>query len=111
MGIIAGADLHRGRDTASSNVDLPPIERGADDVEPALLSLVCRELNEERKRRGQAQFDERLVDDHGRDTLSNYYSSCVRDLRPGVAEFIEAELITETGFRDFYALEEAVPSR
>ena len=49
-------------------------------MEPALLSLFCRELNEERKRRGQEHFDEQLVEDAKSDILSNYYSSCVRDL-------------------------------
>ena len=79
-------------------------------MEPALLSLFCRELNEERKRRGQPQFDEQLVEDAKRDILSNYYSSCVRDLPPRVADFIESELITEKGFRNSYAREDAVPS-
>ena len=80
-------------------------------MEPALLSLFCRELNEERKRRGQPRFDEQLVEDAGGDILPNYYSSCVRDLPPSVARFIETELITEKGFRNSYAREDAVPSR
>ncbi|MGW6728625.1 nSTAND1 domain-containing NTPase [Nocardia sp. NPDC055029] len=108
VGIIAGEDLHLGRDASLIDVlgDL-----AASDVEPALLSLFCRELNEERKRRGRAHFDEQLVADAQRDILSNYYVSCVRDLSPRVAEFIESELITEKGFRDSYAREDAVPSR
>ncbi len=108
--IVAGEDLGRSRDAASSNGDRGD-GRGTSDVEPALLSLFCRELNEERKRRGQAQFDEHLVEEAKRDILANYYLSCVRDLPPGVAEFIESELITEKGFRDSYAREDAVPSR
>ena len=60
---------------------------------------------------GSAQFDEQLVEDAKRDILSNYYSSCVRDLPPRVADFIESELITEKGFRNSYAREDAVPSR
>jgi WD40 repeat protein len=111
VGIIAGADLHPDRNAAASGVEAPADRRRVAEVEPALLSLVCRELNEERKRHGQAQFDEPLVGEHGRKTLSNYYSSCVRDLRDTVKEFIEDELISEKGFRNFYALEDAVPSR
>ena len=65
---------------------------------PSLLSLFCRELNEERKRRGQPQFDEQLIEDAKRDVLSNYYASCVHELPPRVADFIETELITENGF-------------
>ena len=108
--IVAGEDLGRSRDGASSNGDRSD-GRGASGVEPALLSLFCRELNEERKRRGQSEFDEHLVEDAKRDILANYYLSCVRDLPPRVAEFIESELITEKGFRDSYAREDAVPSR
>ena len=59
---------------------------------------------------GSRSFDEQLVEDAKRDILSNYYSSCVRDLPPRVADFIESELITEKGFRDSYAREDAVPS-
>ena len=44
-----------------------------------------------------------------RGILSNYYSACVRDL-PHVARFVEDELITEKGFRNSYAREDAVPS-
>ena len=111
VSIIAGADLHPDPNAASSGVDSSAHRRGVAEVEPALLSLVCRELNEERKRLEQAQFDESLIEEHGRKTLSNYYSSCVHDLRETVKEFIEDELISEKGFRNFYALEDAVPSR
>ena len=34
----------------------------------------------------------------------------MRDLPPRVADFIESELITEKGFRNSYAREDAVPS-
>jgi WD40 repeat protein len=108
--IIDGEDLHLGSHTV-----LPDVARSGDnpctaEVEPALLSLFCRELNEERKRRGQPYFDEDLVEDAKRDILSNYYSSCVGDLPPRVAHFIEFELITEKGFRDSYVREDAVPA-
>jgi WD40 repeat protein len=108
--IVAGEDLGRSQDSGSSNGDRSDGRRAL-GVEPALLSLFCRELNEERKRRGQSEFDEHLVEDAKRDILANYYLSCVRDLPPVVAEFIESELITEKGFRDSYAREDAVPSR
>ena len=111
VGIIAGEDLHRGRDTTRADVDHPGDELAVSDVDPALLSLFCRELNEERKRRGQAHFDEQLVEEAKDTTLPNYYSSCVRGLEPRVAEFIETELITGKGFRNSYAREDAVPSR
>ena len=49
--IVGGEDLHRGGPQAETDDRVI-----ASDVEPALLSLFCRELNEERKRRGQAMF-------------------------------------------------------
>ena len=106
VSIIAGEELHRGRDTALPDGAPPGAE--ASDVEPALLSLFCRELNEERKRRGQSYFDEQLVEDAKTDILSNYYSSCVGDLPPRVAEFIESELITQKGFRNSYDRDDAL---
>jgi WD40 repeat protein len=106
VGIIAGENLH----PAAPNAVFPRDQHVTSEVEPALLSLFCRELNEARKRRGQAQFDEQLIEDAKRDTLSNYYSSCVRDLPDSVACFIEDELITEKGFRNSYIREDAVPA-
>lgn len=111
VGIIAGAGLHPGRETALSNGDSSADRHGAADVEPTLLSLVCRELNVERKRLGRAQFDEQLIEEHGRSTIPNYYTSCVDGMRLDVAKFIENQLITKTGFRNFEAVEDAVPSR
>jgi WD40 repeat protein len=109
VGIIAGKGLHRGRDTAQADVDHPGDNLGVLDVDPAVLSLFCRELNELRKRRGQPHFDERLVEDAKDTTLPNYYSSCVRYMPERVADFIESELIIG-GFRRPYPRERAVPS-
>jgi WD40 repeat protein len=110
VAIVAGEDLNRGRDAAQLEVERAVDDLEAANVEPALLSLFCRELNEERKRRRQPQFDEQLIEDASRNILSNYYSSCVRDLDPRVARFIESELITEKGFRNSYIREDAVPA-
>ena len=109
--IVAGEELHRNRDTARADIEHHLRDLEALEVEPALLSLFCSELNEERVRLGYKQFDEQLVEDAKRDILSNFYSSCVGDLPPRVARFIENELITENGFRDSYAREDAVPSQ
>ena len=111
---IAGQELHRGRTTASVDtgrlgyaVDRPDLLSKA-EVEPALLSLFCHELNEERKRGGQDQFDAQLLNDAKRDVLSKFYESCVGDLRPQVAIFIEENLITDSGYRHNYVREDAV---
>ena len=79
-------------------------------MEPALLSLFCRELNEARKRRGAVRFDEQLIDGAQRDVLRKYYATCVDGLPKRVAEFVEDQLITRNGFRNSYAREDAVPT-
>jgi WD40 repeat protein len=107
--IVAGENLHRHGETAVADVEHRGNGQGAWYLEPALLSLFCRELNEERKRLGQERFEEQLVEGAKSGILSNYYSACVRDL-PHVAEFVEDQLITEKGFRNSYAREDAVPS-
>ena len=107
--IVAGENLHRDGQTAVADVEHRGDGQGALYLEPALLSLFCRELNGERKRLGQERFEEQLVEGAKSGILSNYYSACVRDL-PHVAEFVEDELITEKGFRNSYAREDAVPS-
>lgn len=111
VGIIAGEDLHRGGGAAQVDVGRSDDAFETSEVEPALLSLFCRELNEERKRHRQPHFDEQLIESAKRDILSNYYLSCVGNLSPRVARFIESELITERGFRNSYAREDAVPSK
>src|SRR5262245_42580371 len=62
VGIIAGENLAQGRAPAAPELAFSDEQHGAAEVEPALLSLFCRELNEERKRRGLARFDDQLVD-------------------------------------------------
>ena len=79
-------------------------------MEPALLSLFCQGLNEARKKLGRDRIDAQLLEGSQRDILSNYYRSCVDELPPRVARFIETELITEKGFRNSFAREDAVPT-
>ncbi|SEL91110.1 nSTAND1 domain-containing NTPase [Rhodococcus maanshanensis] len=110
VSIVAGKDLQPAGTPQSTEPEPPNGELEPADVEPALLSLFCRELNEMRKRRSLPHFDEQLVEDAKEHTLANYYSSCVGHLPKRVARFIESELITETGFRDRYIREDAVPT-
>ena len=108
--------LHRRGEArgSTSRADNGNAQRRADsrpDVEPALLSLFCRELNEARKRRGQQRFDEQLIEGAKRDVLANYYASCIDGLPARVAHFVETQLITQKGFRNSYARDDAVPSQ
>lgn len=111
--IVSGARQRGGADSDSQ--ESQSNTGGSPYVEPALLSLVCRELNEVRKRRGWPQFDRELVEMAGTDILSNYYASCISELpgsddadRDRVARFIETELISASGFRNSYVLDDAI---
>ncbi len=75
------------------------VDATAESVEPALLSLVCRGLNEKRKAQGKSAFDLALLTGSGEAIISDYYAKSVDGLPERVQRFIENELITERGFR------------
>jgi WD40 repeat protein len=83
---------------------------GGGDIEPALLSLFCRGLNERRQREGKARFDDQLLEGAQEGIILDYYRSCVEDLPDRASRFIETELITAKGFRNSYARDDAVPA-
>lgn len=78
------------------------------EVEPALLSVICRELNERRKQLGQAQITVDLVSGNRREILTDFYERSVTDLPEGMRTFVEDHLLTKSGFRDNFALETAL---
>ncbi|MEN9632720.1 MAG: hypothetical protein RL077_1124 [Verrucomicrobiota bacterium] len=78
------------------------------DVEPPLLSVICRELNERRKSRGLAQITTDLVTGNRREILTDFYERSVADLPEGMRRFVEDKLLTKSGFRDNLALETAL---
>jgi hypothetical protein len=77
-------------------------------VDPALLSLFCRELNERRKAVPQARITADLVKGSREEILAKFYDDSVRGLPPAVKRFIEDELITAGNYRDTVALENAL---
>ncbi len=85
------------------------IERLAEvNVEPPLLSVICRELNERRRALGQAQITHDLVSGNRREILNDFYERSVADLPAGMRTFVEDKLLTKSGFRDNLALETAL---
>ncbi len=88
------------------------------EVEPFLLSLFCRELNElrdPRRRGGKAgarkltRITADLVESHQRGILRHFYESCLRDLPNAekVQTFVEDRLVGETGYRELVSTERA----
>jgi len=75
------------------------------EVEPALLSVICRELNQRRRTLGQDQITADLVSGNRREILNDFYERSVADLPPAMREYVEDHLLTKSGFRDNVALE------
>src|ERR1700691_5718708 len=80
------------------------------EVEPSLLSLICRELNDTRvaQRRNAISLD-LLAGSHAT-ILSNFYERSLADQPAAVRNIIEDELLTASGFRENVA-EERLLSR
>ena len=77
------------------------------EVEPSLLSLVCRELNNKRLALGQSRITADLLAGSSNAILQDFYDRCVADQSRPVRCFVEDELLTDSGFRENVALERA----
>lgn len=75
------------------------------EVEPSLLSLVCRELNETRRARGHAEISADLLAGSRDTILAEFYERTLADQPAGVRAFIEDELLTDSGYRESIAEE------
>jgi tetratricopeptide (TPR) repeat protein len=75
------------------------------EVEPSLLSLVCRELNTVRLAQGRAEISADLLAGSRDTILTEFYERALADQPAGVRRVIEDELLTESGFRESLAEE------
>lgn len=75
------------------------------EIEPALLSVICRELNNRRQRNGQEKITAKLLEGSRGEILNDFYERSVADLTPEARTFIEEKLLTVSGYRDSVALE------
>ena len=75
------------------------------EVEPALLSLVCSELNNSRIAQGHAAISADLLAGTHDSILHEFYERALADQPPGVRRFIEDEMLTESGYRENIAEE------
>ena len=80
------------------------------EVEPSLLSLICRELNDTRLAQGRAEISLDLLAGSHATILSNFYERTLADQPPAVRRIIEDELLTASGFRENVAEERLVNS-
>ena len=76
---------------------------------PALLSLVCRELNEQRLKRGQTEISADLIQgDNTQQIIENFYRQGFNGVDDKVKYFVEDRLLTAAGYRDSAALDNAL---
>jgi hypothetical protein len=80
------------------------------EVEPSLLSLICRELNDTRLAQGRDEISLDLLAGSHASILSNFYQRALADQPPAVRQIIEDDLLTSSGFRENVA-EESLISR
>ncbi len=85
--------------------DFPKIE-----IDPALLSVVCSELNHKRQQAKPPldRITRALLEGADREILSGFYERSMAGLDPRVRAFVEDELITDRGYRDSHAMEDAL---
>ena len=80
------------------------------EVEPSLLSLICRELNDARIAQGRSEISLDLLAGSHATILSTFYERALADQPAAVRHIIEDDLLTDSGFRENVA-EERLLSR
>jgi len=75
------------------------------EVEPALLSLICRELNNARIAQGRSEISADLLAGSRDTILSEFYERALADQPAGVRQFIEDNMLTDSGHRESLAEE------
>ena len=78
------------------------------EVEPSLLSLICRELNDARIAQGRSEISLDLLAGSHATILSNFYERALADQPPAVRQIIEDDLLTSSGFRENVAEERLI---
>ena len=78
------------------------------EVEPSLLSLVCRELNNVRVTKGRAEISADLLAGSRDTILTEFYERALADQPAGVRRVIEDELLTDSGYRESLAEERVI---
>jgi hypothetical protein len=77
------------------------------EVEPLLLSLVCRELNERRIARGLDQIGAELLAGSRDEIIEGFYARCLADQPGALRAFVEDRLLSASGYRESITLDSA----
>ena len=99
---------------AWENKPAPPVEWAQFDkieIDPALLSVVCSELNLKRQQAQQTQISAALLSGADHEILSGFYERSMAGLDVRVRTFVEEELINQRGYRDSHDYQDALTLR
>ena len=81
------------------------------DVEPALLSLFCDELNNLRLKRGLREITEDIIDQFGNNIIKDFYYEAMDEVErmsnESVVDYLERELLTNDNFRNNISQQDA----
>ncbi len=77
------------------------------EVEPALLSVVCCDLNTARIQKGAPAITTALLEIERTGVIERFYTDSTRGIDRRVCDFIQDQLLTEGGFRTPFEREEA----
>ncbi len=83
--------------------ELPELE-----IDPALLSVVCSELNIKRQKLNEPVIAAHLLEGAEKEILSGFYERSFEGLAPAVRVFVEDNLLTASGYRNSYARDDAL---
>lgn len=86
----------------------PAAAAGDLEVDPTLLSVLCRELNNRRLAIAAPKITRDLLHGSWKEILANFYERSLYGLPPEVRAFVEDRLLTYSGFRDSVAWDNAV---
>ncbi len=75
------------------------------EVEPSLLSLICRELNNTRIAQGKNEISVDLLAGSNETILAEFYERSLADQPAAVRKVIEDDLLTDSGYRENLAEE------
>lgn len=75
------------------------------EVEPSLLSLICRELNNARIAQGKSEISVDLIAGSNETILAEFYERALADQPAAVRKVIEDDLLTDSGYRENLAEE------
>jgi len=112
--LVAPGVAERILDFVAANRSAEPRERLSEadiamlEIEPALLSVLCRELNNKRQREKRQLITADLVEGAQHEIIAHFFNRSLADVDPALKLFIEDQLVTSKGYRDSRPLANAL---